>query len=1388
MERNVKRGTIDQHSNYEQVRHANLEARNQGLGSTIQRSFHDPSSNISSNIRPPEYNMPVGASPVHNYSIQTGEEFALEFMRERVNAKHQFILTNSPDPGVTTGYMDLKGIVGLPHPSSESGSSIPMLNPVEKDHVQHFERGGFSHEEKSIYNSRRFVPRASSRNDVIPLHGSTSSGASDSSSRKVKFMCSFGGKVMPRPCDGKLRYVGGETRIIRITKDISWLNLLQKTSTIYDQVHTIKYQLPGEDLDALVSVSCDEDLQNMMEECNVTEYGGSTKPRMFLFSISDLEDAQIGVRSAEGDTEFEYVVAVNGMDLSSRRNSTPLANTSGNNLDELLALNVGSESGQVAPELSDNIKSSLTISAPSFSPSSQTSWTNSSSGFKPNLQQLSGQKLQQGDFGPPQLSSFRPMQSLSENVGKTSIPSSIQAQREYVLINNAAPVENISSIPSKGHVNQQGGLATDNPVSGFHTQDSDASLKEGKITEIPTLKLNEPDKIQSLEKEASFKDAQIKRQGSLHKIDETNESENFEHEYLVSSNLNDASVLSYNSKGVQVINLDTDVGSSFPLSKSNKKHQDPAQESVPLEVSNEGNNRTEGDKFSSDGLPTSGFGVSEADETGFSYHEPILPPRVFHSERIPREQAELNRLSKSDDSFGSQFLRTQDNSNFSQTIIESAETLLDGNATLKPEQSVSSSNVPRGNSHAVEDGLEAFEKYKTLADTSNKMMNISGEHDGAEVSDMSNIRSPANRKEAGGLAHLRASEEVSDKCKEESLMGPLESGWIDGSTHKNQGNETQEQTEPSSLAENPGKTVTEVESGVGINTPEHGDILIDINDRFPRDFLSDIFSKARNFESISGINPLHANGAGLSLNVENHEPKRWSYFRNLAQEEFVGRDASLMDDDHLGRTWRIMSLSVGHTLETWLRRSLLEGMLLLWMMTTWARNFESISGINPLHANGAGLSLNVENHEPKRWSYFRNLAQEEFVGRDASLMDDDHLGFSSSLANSDVGAIYHRDSQINFGDNIQPESCLLTGPSSTNPYTDYVSSKPKGDDSIQLDDPSAKAQHTKGQHAENVDAKLDIQDIGVPLADIYLEEFDISTLQIINNEDLEEQRELGSGTFGTVYHGKWRGSDVAIKRIKKSCFTCRSSEQERLTVEFWREAEILSKLHHPNVVAFYGVVQDGPGGTLATVTEFMVNGSLRNVLLSKDRYLDRRKRLIIAMDAAFGMEYLHSKNIVHFDLKCDNLLVNLKDPLRPICKVGDFGLSKIKRNTLVTGGVRGTLPWMAPELLNGSSSKVSEKVDVFSFGIVLWEILTGEEPYANMHYGAIIGGIVNNTLRPPVPNFCDPDWILLMEQCWSPDPVARPSFTDIARRLRVMSTTTQTKAPHGHQPQNQAPK
>ncbi|KAJ4708317.1 Serine/threonine-protein kinase [Melia azedarach] len=282
-------------------------------------------------------------------------------------------------------------------------------------------------------------------------------------------------------------------------------------------------------------------------------------------------------------------------------------------------------------------------------------------------------------------------------------------------------------------------------------------------------------------------------------------------------------------------------------------------------------------------------------------------------------------------------------------------------------------------------------------------------------------------------------------------------------------------------------------------------------------------------------------------------------------------------------------------------------------------------------------------------------------------------------------------------------------------------------------------------------------------------------LQTIKTSDLEYIKELGSGTFGTVFYGKWKGSDVAIKKMKPSCFTEGSLEEDRLVADFWKEAHMLGQLHHPNVVAFYGIVTDGPVTTLATVTEYMLNGSLKQVLRRKDRTIDRRKRLIIAMDAAFGMEYLHEKNIVHFDLKSHNFLVNMRDPQRPLCKIGDLGLSKIKQRTLISGGVRGTIPWMAPELLNSKNNLVTEKIDVYSFGIVMWELLTGEEPYADLPSEEIIAGIIKGSLRPEIPSWCDPIWRSLMERCWSSDPNSRPAFSKIAKELRAMAAAMNIK-------------
>ncbi|KAJ4981198.1 hypothetical protein NE237_032035 [Protea cynaroides] len=1322
MDRKPNKGTMEQSKSYNQLLYNSTEASNEEVGTANQMFVQDPSSSINTDMRPPEFTMSGGAKPVLNFSIQTGEEFALEFMRERVNPRRHLVPNTASDLNSATGYMHLKGILGISHTGPESGSDISMLSSADKGRVKEFERkDSLLNESKGSYNSVRFVPHTTSRNgSTRGVQGYASSGASDSSSTKMKFLCSFGGKILPRPSDGKLRYVGGETRIFQISKNISWKELMQKTLAIYNQHHTIKYQLPGEDLDALVSVSCDEDLQNMIEECNVIENGeGSQKLRMFLFSTTDFDDPHLSLGSMEGDPEIQYVVAVNGMDVGLKRNSGGhvVPSTSTNNLDQLLNLDFEKETSKVAAQSTGATLASLAdiLAPPPVTQLCQVITSSSSGTFDTHVQSYEGQIMHHSEAEQYPFSAAHPPDTFHDVDGRSTAPLSVPKQHGFYThpSNHASFMESSVAMPLHGLLTQQGGLAGGKPHVGFMGQDPELSIKSAKM----------------------------KVDGSVQQKSEAEQIQSLQNKRVVSS------VPSYipSEEPLVATSVPEKVAPSLS-SMNNANPNDPVQSRVLPDAGNAAHTLKSNEDdhyYTCGGTFTAGYTESEGDRPEFGYLEsPLLlerNERIFRSERIPmREQSELlKRFSKSDDSSGSQFLMSHASSDLGQhdSVIEGSDKLHGGNVASQPEKTISSAKPPYANPPTIEDGLVQFTKYKELANVISQIKpNFSEEGlDSNFQKSESNhaLLSPVDDKDA---KNEDASLHETDKCRPQKEPSTIE---IVGSEFPSASQDTslkfQEESLSSHLGEVPpeatnsnypmgnmhpypwtgssARPVSREESSVGVSRTEQGDIVIDINDRFPRDFLSDIFSRARLSEGSSGINPLPKDGTGLSLNMENHEPQHWSFFQKLARDEFVKKDVSLIDQDHLGFSSHLTEVDEGG-----------------------ARAYN-----------------------------FLPLKSEVVV---------------SGLV----------ESQNNFEDKFELESSGPVGADAISSHSDYVHTQVKVSEGVQFDGTSYPKE---GKNLRTPDSDyedgLAIGNICGPLIDSSFENFDISTLQIIKNEDLEELRELGSGTFGTVYHGKWRGSDVAIKRIKKSCFTGRSSEQERLTSEFWREADILSKLHHPNVVAFYGVVQDGPGATLATVTEFMVNGSLRHVLLRKDRYLDRRKRLIIAMDAAFGMEYLHSKNIVHFDLKCDNLLVNLKDPARPICKVGDFGLSKIKRNTLVSGGVRGTLPWMAPELLNGSSSKVSEKVDVFSFGIVLWEILTGEEPYANMHYGAIIGGIVNNTLRPHVPSYCDPEWRRLMEQCWAPDPVARPAFTEIASRLRVMSAASQSK-PQGYQVQTRAAK
>ncbi|XAR56919.1 Non-specific serine/threonine protein kinase [Bertholletia excelsa] len=1193
--------------------------RNQELVPTSEGYILDHTSCSNSNMKPPELQS-LEAKPVLNYSIQTGEEFALEFMRI---PKKSFKPNIASDANCTTGYLELKGMLGIGHTGSESGSDISLLTAAERGPKDNDQKKSSLYEDNSNYGSVQSIPRTSWDYNSYrgPVQEYASSGASESSSSKMKILCSFAGRILPRPSDGKLRYVGGDTRITRLSKDITWQELWQKTVNIYNQTCMIKYQLPGEDLDALVSVSSDEDLQNMMEECNVVHDGeGSKKLRMFLFSSRDLEDAHFGLQNSDFDSEIQYVVAVNGMDVGSRKSSTlhDLAGSSSYNLDEMDEQNVERDTGGATTEF-------VQVTASPLSSYIMTSSASASSRAIPSVYEASAQfhnglVMQHGE------SKQYPLP-----YGHDSCPPS------YLPSGESGP------LPFPGLVTLDRTLTEGQPSVVLHTRDTQMQVKELILKN----------------------DGSVEEEGGDENIQPSSKECHVPSQPL-DGNFRDHLQVEHASAVISA------PSGELELQKSKGSRHEAVQLSSPhcaintMQVPKADDNVCQ---TTIDSLP----GNSDCDSMDLSYLEsPVPPQRVFHSERKPREQAELlNRLSKSDDSLSTQFLINHSHSDVAQqdfnnesvndhltttgqTLHKEPRAVANGTAQLQNlRQAVS--NAANKKHDTNEDRVLKDDKETSHAKEKDKNLLF-----GDSIQPVSSF--PA----AGQVAFVKQYENP-----EYGFPDPQRSDRADNNfaTDDTEGqDQTPAQSESSRLP------------SVGFSRSE---ILIDINDRFPRDFLSDVFSKAILAQGSSGVSMLQKDGAGLSVNVENQDPKHWSFFQKLAGEEFARKDVSLIDQDHFGYS--------------------------------------------------SGLPK-VEEEAPINYNFTPD-------------------GFS----------LIRMDSRINYMGDNERELPPTFGVDTAASQSDY-SPQLKGSEAMHFDNFVDNARAPDSEYQDG------IKDVGLPPLDPSLEDIDISSLQIIKNEDLEELRELGSGTFGTVYHGKWRGTDVAIKRIKKSCFNGRSSEQEKLTVEFWREAGILSKLHHPNVVAFYGVVQDGPGGTLATVTEYMVDGSLRHVLLRKDRHLDRRKRLIIAMEAAFGMEYLHSKNIVHFDLKCDNLLVNLKDSSRPICKVGDFGLSKIKRNTLVSGGVRGTLPWMAPELLNGSSNKVSEKVDVFSFGIVLWEILTGEEPYANMHYGAIIGGIVNNTLRPTIPSLCDPEWRRLMEQCWAPNPGARPSFTEIASRLRVMSS------------------
>ncbi|CAM9480272.1 unnamed protein product [Ectocarpus sp. 6 AP-2014] len=246
--------------------------------------------------------------------------------------------------------------------------------------------------------------------------------------------------------------------------------------------------------------------------------------------------------------------------------------------------------------------------------------------------------------------------------------------------------------------------------------------------------------------------------------------------------------------------------------------------------------------------------------------------------------------------------------------------------------------------------------------------------------------------------------------------------------------------------------------------------------------------------------------------------------------------------------------------------------------------------------------------------------------------------------------------------------------------------------------------------------------------------------------DLDGSTLLGSGGFGEVRTAKWNGADVAVKHLLTGGL------QRDCIRSLRKEIRLHSSLHFEFVAALYAASTIAPH--LCLVVELARGGSLQHYLYSTTAPLAHALQTAFLYDIARGMSFLHTKGILHRDLKSANVLMFANSRL----KLCDFGLSKVKTDlsSRSTHGAVGTTQWMSPEEMD--ESPANELTDVYSFGVLCFEVATRTEPFKGKRPAQVIGAVLYRNERPKLPHgaSASPDVVLLMEQCWKEDPKERP--------------------------------
>ena len=253
----------------------------------------------------------------------------------------------------------------------------------------------------------------------------------------------------------------------------------------------------------------------------------------------------------------------------------------------------------------------------------------------------------------------------------------------------------------------------------------------------------------------------------------------------------------------------------------------------------------------------------------------------------------------------------------------------------------------------------------------------------------------------------------------------------------------------------------------------------------------------------------------------------------------------------------------------------------------------------------------------------------------------------------------------------------------------------------------------------------------------------------IDRSDLDiGNKRLGQGAFGDVYEACWNKMAVAVKVMRSSVAGRRLQE-----IQVWE-----SLPSHPNIIEMFGLCSDKY--VTFIVMELAVNGSLFGYLHAEKKAPSVNQSLAWALDVARGMKHLHDHDIIHRDLKSANVLFTSAW----VAKLCDFGTAR-KLTQTTTTEQSGTYRWMAPEIMRSPSAKINKQCDLFSYGMVLFELFANEIPYSDLNDNIEVLLSVHKGIRPPVPSTLPPYLQDLLRSCWEEDPHLRPTFNDFVYKI-----------------------